>query len=276
MSEGYNGFGKDSLFWPASITKTIAALTFSRAVEQGLVDFDQPVATLLPDWKDVRTAGVTFRHCFYHVAGLSGHASHDGLFNTYLDNALLVEDAAFAQPGKKYVYNGDDINLTGQALELLTGQSIWRLLYEQMQKPFAEPVSQLDLGCCGSFTAMYLAKVGQMVLQDGQYGAFEFFKPGFLDALRPKRIAEFAPDIDDTRREAGIGLAWMSDPPGPRDGGVLGPEVIGHGAASGTVWRVDKTHEIVIVVGRDGYRDWNANEEWTTKFVRGVAESLAK
>jgi CubicO group peptidase (beta-lactamase class C family) len=274
MREGYNGFSADSLFWPASITKTIAALLFSRAVEQGLLDFDQPVASLLPDWKSERTAGVTFRHCFYHVAGLSGHASHEGMFNTYLDNALLVEDAAFAPPRRQYLYNGDDINLTGKALELLTGKSIWRLLYENLEQPFAEPVSQLDLGCCGSFTAMYLAKVGQMILQDGRYGAFEFFRPGFLEALRPRRIADFASAIDDTRKEAGIGLFWMPDPPGPRESGVLGPEVVGHGAASGTAWRVDKAHELVVVIGRDAYKGWHANEEWTTKFMKELAASL--
>jgi CubicO group peptidase (beta-lactamase class C family) len=274
MHEGYNGFGKDSLFWPASITKTIAGLAFSRAVQQALVDFDQPVATLLSDWKDERTTGVTFRHCFYHVTGLSGHASHEGMFNTYLDNALFTEDAVFARPMARYVYNGDDINLTGKALELLTGQSIWRLLYEQMEAPFGEPVSQLDLGCCGSFTAMYLAKVGQMILQDGRYGPFEFFKPGFLEALRPKRIADFAPDVEDKKKEAGIGIEWMADPPGPREKGALGPEVIGHGAASGTAWRVDGAHQLVVVIGRDGYRDWHANEEWTTKFVKSLAESL--
>jgi len=275
MHEGFRGFAKDSLFSPASIAKTIAALTFSRAVQQGLVGFDQPVATVLPDWKHERTASVTFRDCFYHVAGLSGHASHDGMFNTYLDNALFIEDAVFAKPRSQYVYNGDDVNLTGKALELLTGESIWRLLYENLEQPFGEPVSQLDLGCCGSFTAMYLAKVGQMLLQDGRYGSFEFFKPGFLEALRPRRIADFTPEIDDKRKEAGIGLAWMPDPPGSREYGLLGPGVVGHGASSGTVWRIDKAHELVVVIGRDGYRDWHANEEWTTKFMKALAESLS-
>jgi hypothetical protein len=68
----------------------------------------------------------------------------------------------------------------------------------------------------------------------------------------------------------------MPDPPGPRENGVLGPQVVGHGAASGTVWRVDEAHELVVVIGRDGYRDWHANEEWTTKFMKGLAESLVK
>jgi CubicO group peptidase (beta-lactamase class C family) len=69
--------------------------------------------------------------------------------------------------GAPYVYSGDDINLAEKALELLTGKPVIALLYEQFQRPFAEPVSQFDLGTGTRFTAMYLAKVGQMILQDG-------------------------------------------------------------------------------------------------------------
>jgi CubicO group peptidase (beta-lactamase class C family) len=274
LHEGYNGFRKDSLFWPASITKTITGLTFARAVEQGLVAFDEPVGDVLPDWKQEPTSKVTFRHCFYHVSGLREHASHGGMFNALLDNALFVEDAAFARPLRHYVYNGDDINLAAKALELLTGQPIWRLFHENMEKPFAEPVAEFDPACCGSFTSMYLAKVGQMMLQDGSYGRYRFFKRGFLDSLRPKRIAEFAPALDDPQQEAGIGLAWMPDPPGPRENGVLGPNVVGHGAASGTAWRIDRDHQLVVVIGRDGFKQATANDEWASKFIKVLSEAL--
>jgi CubicO group peptidase (beta-lactamase class C family) len=272
--EGFNGFRKDSAFRPASIGKTIAGLTFARAVDQGLVELDQPVGSVLWDWQHEHTAGVTFRHCFMHVTGLSNHASHDGLYNAYLDNALLVEDAAFARPLSRFHYNGDDVNLTGKALELLTGQSIWRLLYENMQKPFGEPVTQFDLGFGDWFTAPYLAKVAQMILQDGRYGSYQFFKPGFLMQLRPKRLADFAPEIEDATLEGGVGLAWMPDPPGSRDNGVLGPNVIGHGASSGTILRIDPDHELVIVVGRSAYKDGHTNADWAAKLAKAVADGI--
>ncbi len=274
LHEGFLGLGKDATFYPASIGKTIAGLTFARAVDQGLIALDQPVGSVLTDWQNERTARITFRHCFNHVTGLADHASHGGLFNSYLDNALLVEDAIFAKPGTRFRYNGDDVNLAGKALELVTGQSIWRLLYENMQRPFDEPVRQLDLGFGDAFTAMYLAKVGQMILQDGRYGRYRFFRPGFLQLLRPRRIAEFAPELDDPKIEAGIGLAWMTDPPGPRERGVLGPNVIGHGASSGAIWRIDPDHDVIIVVGRSGFKDEASNEAWATKIAGVVADGL--
>lgn len=274
LHETFNGFSKDDTFYPASIGKTIAGLTFARAVDQGLLDFDQPVGSVLADWQDPRTAKITFRHCFAHLSGLSEHASHGGLFNAFLDNALLVEDAVFARPGTRVRYNGDDMNLVGKALELVTGQSIWRLLYESMERPFAEPVSQLDLGFGDAFTATYLAKVGQMILQDGRYGPYRFFNPGFLETLRPRRIADFAPELDDRNIEAGIGLAFMTDPPGPRELGPLGPNVVGHGASSGAIWRIDPDHGVIVVVGRSAYKDAASNDLWAAKLVSAVAEGL--
>ncbi len=272
--EAYNGFRKDSTFYPASIGKSIAALTFARAVDQGLLGFDQPVGSVLPDWTGERTSKLSFRNCFNHVSGLTGHASHGGMFNPYLDNALFVEDEAFASPATHFRYNGDDMDLAGKALELVTGRSIWRLLYEGMIEPFGEPVHQLDLGFGGAFTATYLAKVGEMILQDGAYGHHRFYKPGFLASLLPRRIIESAPGLDDAEIEAGIGLTWMTDPPGPRDKGVLGRNVIGHGASSGTTWRIDPDHDLVIVVGRDGFGDARTEESWQTKLARTIADGI--
>jgi CubicO group peptidase (beta-lactamase class C family) len=274
MHEGFNGFTTESTFFPASLAKSMGALTFARAVDQGLVRLDDAVSTVLPEWGGERTAKVTFRYCFYHLVGFTEHRSHGGLFNPYLDNALLVEDAAFTHPGARYQYSGDSFNLAGKALELVTGQSIWRLLYENLERPFGEPVVQYDLGAGEAFTAMYLARVGQMLLQDGRYGGYRFFSPGFLETLRPRRIADFVPEIDNGVVEGSIGIDWMPDPPGPRQNGVLGPNVIGHGASSGSIWRVDLDHDLVAVIGRSAYKDVIANEQWVTKFMRILAASL--
>lgn len=274
MHEGFGGFTKDRGFRPASIGKLIAGLTFARAVNQGLVSFDDPLSEVFPDWKHERTAQVTFRHCFNHIVGFQGHASHGGLFNAYLDNALLTQDGAFVTPLEKHRYNGDGYNLTGKALELLTGRSIWRLLHENVQKPFAEPVTQFDLGFGERFTARYVAKIGQMLLQDGSYGAHRFYSPGFVEKLRPERVAEHAPGFADKELEWGIGQTWMIDPSGPREQGVLGPNVFGHGAASGSIFRVDPDHQLVVVIGRNDHAGWGENEKFARSFMKTLAEGL--
>ena len=275
MHEGFNGFEASTQFWPASIGKTIAAFTFAQAVDQGLVAFDDPVGSVLPEWTTPTTAHVTFRHCFYHTTGLTGHMSHDGLFNPYLDGALLVQDATFTTPGSKHIYNGDDVNLAGKALEALTGKSIFRLLYEQMQKPFDEDVTQFDLGVGDRFSALYVAKVGQMVLGGGQYGDYQLLRPETLELMFPQRTVDFAPGIGDAKLYTGIGLLYMPDPSGARAHGVLGPNVVGHGSASGSVFRIDRDHELVVVIGRNEFKDYNHNDAWAAKFMTALAQGLS-
>jgi CubicO group peptidase (beta-lactamase class C family) len=217
----------------------------------------------------------TFRHCFAHLLGFpGGHGSQWGLYNVYLDNALFVGESVFCMPGVRHRYNGDSYNLAGVALELTTGQSMFRLLHEHMQKPFGESATQFDLGFADQFTAMYLAKVGQMLLQDGAYGKHRFYSPGFVKTLVPRRVSEFAPELADKELEWGIGLTWMIDPEGPREKGILGPDVFGHGAASHSVWRVDPKHELVVVIGRNAGRDWGQSLAWAAKFMQILADGM--
>jgi CubicO group peptidase (beta-lactamase class C family) len=275
MHEGFGGFQKEQGFRPASIGKLIAGLTFARAVDQGLVRFDDPVSLVFPEWKNERTAAITFRHCFNHIAGLPAHVSHGGLYNAYLDNAFLVQDSAFVEPLRRHRYNGDSYNLTGKALELITGKTMWRLLYENVQKPFGEPVAQFDLGFGDRFTARYLAKVGQMLLSDGAYGDQRLYSPGFLAQLLPQRVADHAPGFPDHELTWGIGQTWTVDAPS-REQGPLGPNVFGHGAASGSIFRVDPDHQLVVVIGRDAHAGWALNERLAAKFIRALAQELVE
>jgi hypothetical protein len=113
-----------------------------------------------------------------------------------------------------------------------------------------------------------------MILQDGKYGRYQFYKPGMVQKLFPKRFAEFAPDATNKTFERGIGLSWMMDPPGARDKGVLGPNVIGHGSASNSVLRVALDHELVVVIGRNRANDRNQNNIWVTKFMKILADGM--
>jgi CubicO group peptidase (beta-lactamase class C family) len=275
MDEAFGGFQKGQAFSPASIGKMMAGLTFARAVDQGLVGFDDPVSSVFPEWKHERTAKVTFRHCFNHIAGLPAHSSHGGLYNPYLDNAFLVQDSAFVDPLREHRYNGDSYNLTGKALEVLTGKTMWRLLYENVQRPFGEPVAQFDLGFGDKFTARYLTEVGQMLLQDGAYGNQRLYSPGFLRQLLPQQVAAHAPGFPDEKLQWGIGQTWLPDSPdSSREKAVLSPNVFGHGAGTGTIFRVDPDHQLVIVIGRNAHVGRDKNLSLAAKFITSLAEGL--
>jgi CubicO group peptidase (beta-lactamase class C family) len=272
--EGFNGFSPETQFHPASLGKMVSGLLFARAVDQGLLAFDQHVGDVLPDWAEGDRSEVTFRNLLNHVAGLTGHGSYGGLRNAYLDNALALQSAKFSQPRKRFVYSGDGSNVAGKALELTTGTSSFRLLYDNLQQPFDPNVQQTDMGVAEAFSAMYLARLGQMVLQDGAYNGKRYYSAGFLKTLWPKPISQSVPGFEGAE-EWGIGFEWMVDPDGPRSQGVLGPNVIGHHSATGVVMRIDPHHDLVLVVGRNAYAGaWGDNERRIDRFVVGVADSL--
>jgi hypothetical protein len=115
-----------------------------------------------------------------------------------------------------------------------------------------------------------------MLLQDGAYGPHRFYSPGFVRELFPKKAAQYAPKLDDAKLENGIGLVWTTDPEGPRENGVLGPNVVGHGAATGVFFRVALDHDLVIVVGRSEHGGWGSNEAWGDKLAAKVAENIVR
>lgn len=268
MEEGF-GAPASMDFYPASIGKAIAGLTFARFLDQGLVELDDPVGSVLPGLPTEGPKAVTFRHCFTHTSGIEGHATFGGLHNPLLENAFWVDRLAFETPGVAHRYGGDGNNLAGKAMEALSGKTMLELLYENIQAPFDEPVTQYDLGFGSRFTARYLGKVGQMLLNEGSYGDWLFFTPETYRKLLPVRLADYYPELPDRQLTWGVGLTPMLDTPP-----ALGPNVIGHGAASTSVWRVDLDHDLVLVIGRNGAKEWDHAVQWTNRFVEELAKGL--
>lgn len=265
----------DAPFPPASIGKLVAGLTFARFVDQGLVDLDDPVSSVLPGFDQDELQALTFRYCFTHLSGLFGHASNHGLFNPVLDQALKTEGLAFEKPGVLHRYGGDGNNLAGKAMERLAGKSMFRILYENMQAPFDEhSIRQVDLGFGTRFTPRYLAKVGQLMLNQGSYGEWELFTPETYARLLPVRLADYAPALADKALVWGVGITPMLDMVNPGDEPVLGPNVIGHGAASSSVFRVCPDQDMVIVVGRRGSKDYAGTGIWAAKLAKVLADRM--
>jgi hypothetical protein len=125
----------------ASITKLMTGMLFAQFVEQGLADIDQPLGTFLPDLPTEGPRAITFRHCFTHTTGLTGHYEFGGMHNPWLENAL-----ALAVPrlpvGQVHEYNGMGYDLAGKALEIAAGKSAFRLMHEHLfETPRNDPYS---------------------------------------------------------------------------------------------------------------------------------------
>jgi CubicO group peptidase (beta-lactamase class C family) len=150
----------DTIYDLASLTKVIAALPVTlRLREQGELDLDAPVRTVLPAFSGGSRDRVTFRHLLAHTSGLP---SWRALYlNAETRGAVLGEICRTplqADPGAAVEYSDLGILLLGFALEHITQRRIDDLVGETVIKPFGlkdtmyNPPASLHARCAATET----------------------------------------------------------------------------------------------------------------------------
>jgi len=135
----------DTVFRVGSITKTFNALAVLSLAEQGRLDLDAPLRTLVPDapivnpWAD--TSPVRIAHLLEHTSGLLDltreEFEHNEPFPS-LESALAWRpEARLVQwpPGLHSVYSNANAGLIGLVIEHVSGQSYERFVTEQLFGP---------------------------------------------------------------------------------------------------------------------------------------------
>jgi CubicO group peptidase (beta-lactamase class C family) len=83
-----------------------------------------------------------------------------------------------------------------------------------------------------------MAKFGQMLLNRGRYGRYEFFTPETFEMMLPRKLTtELGPDAT---KSFGFGLDGQ-------------PRRFGHGAASAATFSVDVDNELVVIMTRNKF-----------------------
>ena len=146
--------GKDSMFWIASMTKPMTALAVMMLVEEGKVKLDDPLEKYVPEFKgiQVKTAQglvapqrpVTVKDLLTHVSGIDTATATPP--NTPIDTMPFAEMcAAYAkkpltdQPGAKWTYNNNAINLLGRVIEVASGKAYADFMQERLFDPLDMP-----------------------------------------------------------------------------------------------------------------------------------------
>ena len=263
----------------ASITKTMSASLFAEFMDQGFVGLDDPVGKILPDFPLEGEGVFTWRATFMHMAGIHMKAgSGREVHNAYSDN-WAVNLLSCLKVGREHKYNNMDTELTGKAMELMTGKCVLRLMKENLLIPLGMSDSRSSDVCHGSMaTAWDAAKLGQMLLNKGTYGNIRFFSSETFQKMLPVRIKTYWPkarfDIP-----WGMGLTYFNerDPQAGNDGVpsnkyLLSKMTFCHGAASGAVLRVDPENDVVVTVVRT--RQGPNYKPNLYKFLKAVDEGL--
>ena len=147
---------EDDVFWIASMSKMFVGASIMMLVDERRISLDDPVTRFIPQlekWmvieeKDnshilLKTLArpVTVRHVLSHTSGLAGLSElqqQTGADSTPLKARALssVTGPLQSQPGEKYAYGNQGMNIAARIVEIVSGTP-----YEEfLQKRFLEPL----------------------------------------------------------------------------------------------------------------------------------------
>lgn len=133
----------DSVFWIASMTKSVSATAVLTLVDEGRLSLDAPASAWLPELGQVKFAAgspparpITLRDLLSHTSGirfpLRSPADGASSLRRYVGN--LVRAPLSFEPGSRYEYNFG-ITVAGRMAEVVTGRSFEQFMDEQILKP---------------------------------------------------------------------------------------------------------------------------------------------
>jgi CubicO group peptidase (beta-lactamase class C family) len=164
---GYSSLAKktpmksDTLFWIASMSKSMTATAFMMLVDEGKVKVDDPVEKYLPEFKGQMVVDeldpkhvaqpadhpITIKEILSHTSGLTRPDSLTKAQIAALDNNSLEREVAdhaaqplVRQPSSKYEYNNVGIDTAGRIIEVVSGMPY----ADFMQKRLFDPLGMKD------------------------------------------------------------------------------------------------------------------------------------
>ncbi|MEO7191373.1 MAG: serine hydrolase domain-containing protein [Vicinamibacterales bacterium] len=135
----------DDIFWIASMTKPIVAVSLGILVDEGKLQFDDPLERHLPEFAGLRVAEngqltaplrkVTVRDVLTHTSGfaeLNNRAPHLTLAETSRQFAALP---LRSQPGTRWSYSTSGIDILGRVVEVASGLPFDKFLQARVFGP---------------------------------------------------------------------------------------------------------------------------------------------
>lgn len=266
----------ESLFDLASLTKVFVATSFMRLAEEGAINIDDKVETIIPEFKGRDKDTITFRHLLSHSSGLpaSFNLYEHGEWNQGKDvvlKKLFNTDLVYAT-GTQVVYSCLGFVILGTAMERITGQGLDAVLNTMLFRPmgWSDILYRPDSNMRNNIAITTFERPNRGVLLpgvvhdgsaialdggiSGNAGLFGTartvgeFGQTFLDhsLLSPRTIhlmTSLQAEYEGRRR--GLGLQLHSDDRG-NSGRAFSPESFGHTGFTGTSLWIDPAENLVV------------------------------
>lgn len=218
----WDNYGKSSKTNSFSMAKSFTALAVGAALKEGKIEsLDQKVGDFLPEFSEGKKAEISIRHLLQMSSGIDFGESYNNPFGfmakTYYGKDLYdltVNKPIIHEAGKVWKYQGGNTLLLSFIIEKACGMSLaeyfskhfWQVLGAEEKALWT--LNETDgierAFCCFYSNARDFARVGQLMLDSGQWLNRRLIDSSFYEALiQPVNIPNEAGELVDH-----YGLHW--------------------------------------------------------------------
>ena len=198
--EYWDNYKDTTLSNPFSVTKSVVSLLIGIAIEEGKIkSIDQLVGDFIPEFKEDKKAGITIKNILQMASGLDFMESYSTPFNytteAYYGNdlvSMIKKLNVIEPPGTISRYKSGDTQILGLILIAATGKTLSEYASEKIwSKLGVQKSAQWSLDhehgiekayCCFYTNARDLAKIGKLILQDGNFNGDQLVDSAYLAA----------------------------------------------------------------------------------------------
>lgn len=199
FEEYWDGYSDTSLSNSFSMAKSIISLMIGCLLDEGKIkSLDQPVTDFITGFEDPQVKKITIKDLLTMSSGLDWDEAYSSAFSkttqAYYGNDLhkLVTSLKVATPaGKVFNYQSCDTQLLGLIIEKASGKHIAEYASEKLWKPLGaehDALWSLDQEngtekayCCFNSNARDFARIGQMILDSGQFNHRSIVSKSYLE-----------------------------------------------------------------------------------------------
>jgi len=202
-------FTADDLHDVRSVTKSITAILFGIALDQGAISgVDVPVLDYFPEYADLKTtpkSRITLAHLLGMASGLKWDES--GGYVRWGNNETRMQFAAdplryvldqdiVAEPGTRFNYNGGGTALLGEAVSRAVKKPLDDFAEEVLFKPLGIVSSEWRRNGQGQVTPYGglrlrprdMAKIGRLVMNRGQWEGRQIVSEAWVEQMLRDRL----------------------------------------------------------------------------------------
>ena len=162
-----------------SSTKSVTGLLAGMLAADGKLAVTDPVARFIPEWGAGAAAGVTIQHLLSMTSGLPDPPPGAKEVGSVRDKEAHVFGLPLAaQPGTAWAYSNDGVFLLSPVLDRAAGEPIEEYALRRLFLPLGMKRTRMHVYPTGQAwthadletTPRDLARIGALMLQDGQWG----------------------------------------------------------------------------------------------------------